>query len=98
MFEQSESGWLCVDIPAVEYTEAWKLQSDLVAAKQERIIANDVVLLLEHAPVFTLGRRGGLDDLTVSEGFLERAGISIVQVERGGNITFHGPGQLVMYP
>jgi lipoate-protein ligase B len=98
MFEQSESGWLCVDIPAVEYTEAWKLQSDLVAAKKERIIATDVVLLLEHPAVFTLGRRGGLDDLTVSEGFLERADISIIQVERGGSITFHGPGQLVMYP
>jgi lipoate-protein ligase B len=57
-----------------------------------------VVLLLEHPPVFTLGRRGGLDNLTVSRGFLDGANISIVQAERGGDITYHGPGQLVGYP
>jgi len=51
-----------------------------------------------HPPVFTLGRRGGLNNLTVSEAFLEKEGISVVQVERGGDITFHGPGQLVVYP
>ena len=98
MHDPLNNRWICTELPVTGYMEAWNLQSDLVAAKKERIIATDVVLLLEHAPVLTLGRRGGLDDLTVSEGFLERAGISIIQVERGGNITFHGPGQLVMYP
>jgi len=49
-------------------------------------------------PVFTLGRRGGLENLTVSEKFLEISNIPVVQVERGGNITYHGPGQLVGYP
>jgi lipoate-protein ligase B len=56
------------------------------------------VLFLEHPPVFTLGRRGGLDNLTVSEAFLEKNGISVIHVERGGDITYHGPGQLVVYP
>ncbi len=90
--------WLCSELPAMDYREAWDLQTHLVAAVKDRIIATDVVLLLEHPPVFTLGRRGGLNDLTVSLDFLEKAGISIIQVERGGNITFHGPGQLVIYP
>ena len=52
---------------------------------------NDVVLLLEHPPVFTLGKRGGRESLLVPEETLARHGIPIVQVERGGNITYHGP-------
>ena len=58
----------------------------------------DAVLLLEHPPVFTLGKRGGRESLLVPEETLARHGIPIVQVERGGNITYHGPGQLVVYP
>ena len=58
----------------------------------------DMILMLEHPPVFTLGRRGGAENLLVSESFLEKSGIAITQVERGGNITYHGPGQLVVYP
>ena len=76
----------------------WDLQHRLVNARKDRIIHNNVLLFLEHPPVFTLGRRGGLDNLTVSEGFLEKAGISVIHVERGGDITYHGPGQLVVYP
>ncbi|MBW2597636.1 MAG: octanoyltransferase, partial [Deltaproteobacteria bacterium] len=65
-----------------------------MAAKYHKTIQKNVVLLLEHPPVFTLGRRGGLNNLRVSENFLEKAVIPVIQVERGGNITFHGPGQL----
>jgi len=90
--------WLCLELGTLEYREAWDLQTSLVAARKKRIIDRDVILLLEHPPVFTLGRRGGLDDLTVSRDLLEKAGISVIQVERGGVITFHGPGQLIMYP
>ena len=90
--------WLCIELPATEYKEAWQLQSNLVAAKYHKTIQKNVVLLLEHPPVFTLGRRGGLNNLCVSENFLKKAVIPVIQVERGGNITFHGPGQLVMYP
>ena len=82
----------------MDYTKAWDLQTSLVDAGKKRIIDKDVILLLEHPPVFTLGRRGGLDDLTVPRDVLEKSGIPVVQVERGGVITFHGPGQLIMYP
>jgi lipoate-protein ligase B len=90
--------WLCVDLPTMEYKEAWDLQAKIVAARKDRIIETDIVLFLEHPPVFTLGRRGGLNNLTISEAFLEKEGIPVIQVERGGDITFHGPGQLVIYP
>ncbi len=90
--------WLSINLPLIEYREAWDLQHKLVKARKDRIIHRDLVLILEHPPVFTLGRRGGLSNLTVSEGFLQKAGISVVQVERGGDITYHGPGQLVVYP
>jgi lipoate-protein ligase B len=89
--------WLCIDLPAMEYREAWDFQGRLVGARKDKVIDTDVILLLEHPPVFTLGRRGGWGNLTVSADFLEKAGIPVIQVERGGNITFHGPGQLVMY-
>ncbi len=90
--------WLCVELPAIEYAEAWELQLELVAARKDGRLERDVVLLLEHPPVFTLGRRGGLENLTVSQAFLEKSGFPVFHAERGGNITFHGPGQLVGYP
>jgi lipoate-protein ligase B len=87
-----------VDLGVMDYYEAWNLQSDIVSARVNGTIDTDIILFLEHPAVFTLGRRGGLDHLLVSEKFLQTSGISIVHVERGGNITFHGPGQLVAYP
>jgi lipoate-protein ligase B len=87
-----------VDLGMMGYNEAWKLQSDIVSARVNGIIDTDIILFLEHPAVFTLGRRGGLDHLLVSEEFLKTSGIPIIHVERGGNITFHGPGQLVAYP
>jgi lipoate-protein ligase B len=93
-----EKKWLCVELPVTEYKEAWNLQGHLVAARRHGVVDTDVILLLEHLPVFTLGRRGGFENLAVSQAFLEEEGIAVVQVERGGNITFHGPGQLVIYP
>ena len=70
----------------------------MLKARKERILQNDIVLFLEHPAVFTLGRSGGRECLLVSEEFLQNAGVQVIQVERGGNITFHGPGQLVAYP
>ncbi len=90
--------WLCVELETMDYRNAWDLQTRLVDARKKRIIDRNIILLLEHPSVFTLGRRGGMDDLTVSHDLLEKSGIPVVQVERGGVITFHGPGQLVMYP
>jgi lipoate-protein ligase B len=78
--------------------EAWTFQGELVSARKDGPLERNLVLLLEHPPVFTLGRRGELGHLTVSADFLKQAGISVIRTERGGHVTFHGPGQLVMYP
>jgi lipoate-protein ligase B len=90
--------WLSIDFDSIDYREAWQLQADLIVARKERILSNNIVLFLEHPAVFTLGRRGGRECLLVSEKFLDKTGVQVIQVERGGNITFHGPGQLVVYP
>lgn len=98
MQERSDNKWLYVEFPTMGYTDAWNLQTHLVSARHENRVATDVVLMMEHPAVFTVGRRGGLNDLTVSQNFLKKSGIPVIQVERGGRITFHGPGQLIMYP
>ncbi len=87
-----------LDLGLMEYRQAWKLQETLVSARVNHILNQDMLLFLEHPAVFTLGRRGGLDNLLVSREFLKQSGIPLVQVERGGFITYHGPGQLVVYP
>ncbi len=81
----------------VDYQSVRELQLRLVAARLVHQ-ADDVVLVTEHPPVFTLGRRGRRDHLLVSESFLAERGIEVAHVERGGDITYHGPGQLVIYP
>jgi lipoate-protein ligase B len=95
---QRERSCLLVELPVTEYERVWRLQTRLVTARREGILDRDVILLTEHPPVFTLGRRGGLDNLITPTADLDGAGIPVFQVERGGNITYHGPGQLVLYP
>jgi lipoate-protein ligase B len=90
--------WLLVDLPIMDYAEARGLQQDLLAAKAEKRIDDNVVLCLEHPRVYTIGRRGGRENLKVADEFLGREGIPVIDVERGGDITYHGPGQLVVYP
>lgn len=85
-------------LPITDYLEALKLQRDIVAARIDGKIDVNVILILEHFPVFTLGRRGCRENLMVHEQFLKKLNIKVLHVERGGNITFHGPGQLVIYP
>jgi lipoate-protein ligase B len=92
------NGVYFLDLPVVDYKKALYLQQTIVDAKKAGVLKEDVVLLLEHWPVFTLGRRGGMENLLVSGTFLGEQKVQIVQAERGGNITFHGPGQLVGYP
>jgi lipoate-protein ligase B len=89
---------VCLEFSLMPYPEAWDLQSKLVDARNTGDIDKDLFLVLEHPPVYTLGRRGGIENLTVPKEIVENAGIPIVHVERGGSITFHGPGQLVIYP
>jgi lipoate-protein ligase B len=87
-----------VNLPVSEYLQTRQLQIDLTEARKNGRVANDVVLWLEHFPVFTLGRRGGRENLLVTDGFLEERGISVVPSDRGGDITYHAPGQLIAYP
>jgi lipoate-protein ligase B len=81
----------------VEYREAYALQEQVRAARQADAIP-DVLLLLEHPPVYTRTRRSGAGDLPMGEEWYRAHGIDIVDVDRGGNVTYHGPGQLVGYP
>ncbi len=77
----------------VPYGEAWALQRSLAGAVSQGAVP-DTVLMLEHPPVVTLGRRADAGELHVPEG----AGVEIVETNRGGKSTYHGPGQLVCYP
>ena len=92
------SKWYLVDLGLRDYREAWALQRRLVEARKDGALQMDVVLFVEHPAVFTLGRRGGLGNLKVNQSFLADRSIDLVHVERGGDITYHGPGQLVLYP
>ena len=94
----SQNKWLMLDLGLLEYRKAWDLQVRLLEARKDGILKQDAVLFLEHPPVFTLGRRGGLNNLKVSEEFLRSRDLPVAHVERGGDITYHGPGQLVLYP
>ncbi len=90
--------WGVLEIPFLEYDHAWELQLALVDARKDHPGCPDVVMLLEHPAVFTVGRRGDLTGLRVGEDFLKARGYGLRVVERGGLITYHGPGQLVCYP
>ena len=81
----------------LEYDEAYRYQAQLHQLRAEGKI-DDTLLLLEHKPVYTIGRDGGWHHIKVPLESLARQGIQVVETDRGGSITFHGPGQLVCYP
>ena len=83
----------------VPYGEALELQRALARDRISRVIPEDVLLLVEHPPVVTLGRaRTSTTHLTAPAALLATRGVEVFEVERGGDVTFHGPGQLVGYP
>jgi lipoyl(octanoyl) transferase len=86
-----------VDVGLIGYAEAWELQKRLVAARKAGAI-EDVLLLCEHHHVITLGRNGKREHLLASEQVLRQKGVEFHSSDRGGDITYHGPGQLVGYP
>jgi lipoyl(octanoyl) transferase len=88
--------WVC-HLPAIEYRAATELQERVRAARQAERIP-DTLLLLEHPPVYTRGRRSEAAELTMGEAWYREQGIDIVDTDRGGRVTYHGPGQLVGYP
>lgn len=81
----------------VPYADALALQHQIVDARKNGA-GEDSLLLLEHPPVFTLGRNAREEHILASTEFLREAGIEVYRVERGGDVTYHGPGQLVGYP
>jgi lipoyl(octanoyl) transferase len=85
------------DLGRIAYADASRLQDELVEQRRTDQIA-DTLLLLEHPPVITLGRRATLDDVFLSEAALTQRGIALAKATRGGLVTYHGPGQLVGYP
>ncbi len=85
------------DLSVIPYNDAWKIQE----SAHEKVLAGgpELIFLVEHPPVITYGRRPSVDkNLIASADQLEKFGVEIVQSDRGGDITFHGPGQLVAYP
>ncbi|MBI3896049.1 MAG: lipoyl(octanoyl) transferase LipB [Acidobacteria bacterium] len=80
----------------VPYREAWELQRSLVERRKAQEI-EDTLLFLEHPPVITLGRNAKGEHVLSSPEVLEQAGIEIMETDRGGDVTYHGPGQLVCY-
>ena len=94
----AHGGALTVDrLGTVPYEPTWELQDELAQQRRERRIG-DRLLLLEHFPVYTIGRGGDASNLIASPERLRELGATFIRVDRGGDITFHGPGQLVAYP
>ena len=87
--------WVC-HLGLIEYREALALQESLRAARQQGRVP-DVLLTLEHPPVYTRGRRSAEGELPMGVEWYRRQGIDVVQTDRGGKVTYHGPGQLVGY-
>lgn len=86
-----------VRLGEVEYHTAWEWQRHVAALRAEDT-GRDTLFLLQHPRVFTLGRRADNTNILLSPDELARQGISVVEVDRGGDVTYHGPGQLVGYP
>jgi len=87
-----------VPLGQLGYLEALELQRSLARDRISGTIPQDVLLLVEHPPVVTLGRSSKQKHLVASPEFLQSKGVELYEVERGGDVTFHGPGQLVGYP
>jgi lipoyl(octanoyl) transferase len=81
----------------VPYTDALMIQQRVIAARKQSLVG-DTLLLLEHPPVLTLGRNAHRSNVLASDEFLQQRGIELHEINRGGDVTYHGPGQLVGYP
>lgn len=86
-----------VRLGTVDYRAAWELQRRLVVQRRAGELP-DLLLLLEHPPTYTIGKRGTREHLLIDDATLDRLGARCYEVDRGGDITFHGPGQIVAYP
>jgi lipoyl(octanoyl) transferase len=90
-------GLLVSNLGTIPYRDAIAIQAEIQAQRQAED-APDTLLLLQHPPVYTRGRRAADNELSLGEDFYRERGIEIVPTDRGGKVTYHGPGQLVGYP
>lgn len=91
------SDFIVKDLGFLDYQESYQIQLDT----HKRVVENKkpaTLILVEHPRTITFGRKGGRENLLVKESFLKERGFSLYDIERGGDITYHGPGQLVGYP
>ena len=88
---------LLLDYGTLPYRVAWEAQLQLAEQRSQGAIP-DVLMLLQHSPVYTRGRRAKAEELPMGEAWYEERGIEIIDTDRGGLVTYHGPGQLVAYP
>jgi len=86
-----------VNLGLIDYEKAYDLQMKLHRLRREGSI-NDILILLEHSPVVTIGRRGKRNNILASEELLQIKGIRVFEIDRGGDVTLHCPGQVVGYP
>jgi lipoate-protein ligase B len=96
MSKRSRKGWL-INLGRVDYDDGLALQAEFERKRKEGEVP-DLFILLEHEPVYTMGRSTDPDNLLLDRDDLEKRGIKVREIRRGGDITFHGPGQLVGYP
>ena len=93
----SEQAIALVNLGRLDYAAALHLQQQICARRQQEQIG-DVLLMVEHPPVLTLGRNAHREHVVAGSEFLARRGIALFETNRGGDVTYHGPGQLVGYP
>jgi len=85
------------DLGLIDYKQAWDLQKVIFDARVHNNV-NDTLLLLEHPHTYTLGKVASKENLISSDALLKELGVSVYEIDRGGDITYHGPGQIVGYP
>ena len=85
------------DLGTIDYKDAWDLQKNLLNSRRKNEI-DDILLLLEHPNTYTLGKTADRNNLIAQSKFLDQKKISVYDIDRGGDITYHGPGQIVGYP
>ena len=92
-----ERDFIYSDLGKIDYQAAWELQRELFDKRYKNVLP-DILLLLEHNHTYTLGKTADKNNLICSKNYLEENKISVYDIDRGGDITYHGPGQIVGYP
>lgn len=92
-----ERDFIYSDLGKIDYQAAWELQRELFDKRYKNVLP-DILLLLEHNHTYTLGKTADKNNLIGSKNYLEENKISVYDIDRGGDITYHGPGQIVGYP